>query len=158
MRERCKKQVPDGGRSVKFHRCGNYAKPGSEFCGIHGPKETRAETRDAVAPAVVTSWSRVTWTASLTWAPSDGPIVPVPYWKDGTLGVVTRAGIQVHSDDNQGRASIKVRGLVLKKDGTPGDRRWDADTYWNKKALPERYVQELMAALDAERGKDQAND
>lgn len=149
-RPNCRKRVYSGARwDMGGHRCLNKAKPGSEFCHLHQPdaEAVAPEQVDAKKPPALSASTRRTFMASLTWEPGDGPVVQPPYHKGP--GFITY--ILAKSTDD-GSPVVSVRGFLRKKDGTAGLQSWDA-TFRAREIVPAEYLEQVLAALEAERGR-----
>jgi hypothetical protein len=151
-RRRCAKRVFSGDRAdMGGHMCGHYAKEGSEFCHIHGPKPPEADpSRDAERPPLVTSSQRRTYYATLIWEPESGPVVKLPY--RSVHGFITKIQVKVTDDEKRGDYNVVVLGVVRKKDGTAGAQRWDASLH-AAELIPERWLAVLDAKLAEERAQ-----
>lgn len=142
----CKRQVPNGGRSPGFHQCGHRALTGSDFCHMHNPDKA---SEDPTAPAAeapeLAARKSVTLYASLTWASGKGPVVKLPY-RSGH-GYITHAHAKRTDAWNP---EVSVRGVVRRKDSTPGEQHWDT-TYGAGGLLGPEYMAQLLEALESQR-------
>lgn len=141
-RERCTRRVYSGQRwDMGGHPCGNSALPGLKFCHLHDPDKKKPERMTAPAKVEPTLEARsvVTRYASATWAPGEGPIVPVPYRTSS--GYVTNACVKKVGDNEP---ELAVAGVIAKQDGTPGQQRWTAR---GGRVLPAMYVRQLLEAV-----------
>lgn len=149
-RQRCRKRVFGSRIPMGGQLCGNWAKPGTEFCGVHTVKDPKElEGRPATAEPVATSSQRTTYYATLEWDGDTGPVVQVPY--QTRLGVITKASAALDSDANLDDARVILQGVILKGDGTLGLQTWDAK-WAGANVLPSEHLAHLRRLLSYQRG------
>lgn len=142
--KRCAESVHHG--RMGLFNCTNRALPGDTLCGVHRAAVDRRTAAPRVAAPAATAKVEITrtLTVTLSWENGTGPAFRAPYDNRDTTWTWIRVS------ETEGQRTVDGRGLVLKKDGTPGQTTVDLRFGTWRKLPPE--VQALFTAeLEAAR-------